>query len=67
MLCIKVRLYSFTKCLFDCSQGRTQGGLGLAPLEFDILQKLYYMRKGDYLFSHKLCLLICRLNANATE
>jgi len=29
-------------------QGRTQGGLGLKTLELDILQKLYYLRKGDY-------------------
>jgi len=30
-------------------QGRTQGGgMGLKPtLELDILQKLYYLRKGD--------------------
>jgi len=30
-------------------QGRTQGGgLGLTPpLELDILQKLYHLRKGD--------------------
>ena len=39
-------------------------GLGLTPPELDILQKLYYLRKGDYLFSHIFCLLICRLNAN---
>jgi len=29
------------------SQGRTQGGLGLTPLELDILQKLYYLRIED--------------------
>jgi len=29
-------------------QGRTKEGLGLNPsLEFDMLQKLYYLRKGD--------------------
>jgi len=29
-------------------QGRTQGGLGLTPpLELDILQKRYHLRKGD--------------------
>jgi len=33
--------------LVRCSQRRTQGGLGLTPLELDILQKLYYLRKGD--------------------
>ena len=27
-------------------QGRTQGGLGWNPLELDILQKFYYLRKG---------------------
>jgi len=32
-----------------------------------MLQKLYYMRKEDYLFSHTFCLLIYRLNANTTE
>ena len=31
----------------NSSQGRTQGGLGLNNLhELDILQKLYYLRKG---------------------
>jgi len=50
-------------------QGRTQGGgLGLNPtLEIHIFQKLYYLRKGDYLFVHTFCLLMCRLNANTTE
>jgi len=49
-------------------QGRTQGGLGLKPpLELDFLQKLYYLRKGDSLFSHNFCLLICRLSGNTTE
>jgi len=29
-------------------QGRTQGGLGVkTPLELDILQNLYYLRKGN--------------------
>jgi len=29
-------------------QGRTQGGVELkTPVELDILQKLYYLRKGD--------------------
>ena len=37
------------------------------PLELDILQKLYYLRKGDRLFLHSFCLLICRLNENNTE
>jgi len=27
--------------------GLPQGGLGLTPLELDILQKYYYVRKGD--------------------
>jgi len=34
---------------YNSVQGRTQGGLGLGltpPLELDILQKLYYLRKG---------------------
>jgi len=36
-------------CKLVCTlQGRTQGRLGLKPpLELDILQKLYYLRKGD--------------------
>jgi len=31
------------------AQGRTQGGFGVEPphLELDILQKLYYLHKGD--------------------
>jgi len=30
------------------AQGRTQGGVGVKPpLELDILQNLYYMRKGN--------------------
>ena len=41
---------------------------GLKPLlELNILHKLYYLRKGDYLFSHTFCLLVCQLNANSTE
>jgi len=28
-------------------QGHTQGGVGV-NLEFNILQKLYYLRKGDW-------------------
>jgi len=50
-------------------QERTQGGgvWSLTPSELDILQKLYYLRKGDYLFSYTFYLLICRLNANITE
>jgi len=51
-------------------QGRAQGvGFGVKPppLEVGILQKRYYLRKGDELFSHTFCLLICRLNANTTE
>jgi len=43
-------------------------GLGLnTPFDLGILQKLYYLRKGDQLFSHTFCLLIFRLNANTTE
>ena len=37
------------------------------PLELDILRKLYYLHKGDWLFLHTFCLLICRLNAYTTE
>jgi len=49
-------------------QRRTQGGIGVNTLlELDILRKLYYLRKGDQLFSHTFCSLICRLNANTTE
>ena len=49
-------------------QGRTQVGYWIKKnLELDFLQKLYCLHKGDYLFSHIFCLLICRLNANATE
>jgi len=38
----------------DWTKGvRKGGGLGIKPpLELDILRKLYYLRKGDYLFSH---------------
>jgi len=43
-------------------------GLGWvqSPHGFDMLQKPY-LHKGDYLFSHSFCLLICHLNANTTE
>jgi len=52
----------------NSDKGRTQGGLmGLTPLEFDMLQKVYNLHKGNSLFSHTFCLLICRLNANTTE
>ena len=49
------------------SKGVRKGRLGLTPLEFDILRKLYCLRKGDWLFSYTFCLLICRLDANTTE
>jgi len=50
--------------LCECKGVRKGGGLGLTPpLELDILQKLYCMHKGDWLFLHTFCLLICRLNA----
>jgi len=42
-------------------------GWGYPPLEIHIFQKLYYLRKGNYLFVHTFCLLICRLNANTME
>jgi len=49
-------------------------GLGLAqelgvnpPFELDVLQKFYYPRKGDKLFSHTFCMLICDFNANNME
>jgi len=52
----------------SCKGVRKGWGLGLTPpLEVGILQKRYYLRKGDELFSHTFCLLICRLNANTTE
>jgi len=39
----------FAPHIYGCkssSQGRTQGGVGVTPpLELDILQKLYYLRK----------------------
>jgi len=42
-------------------------GWGSKPaLELDMLQKLYYLRKGNEIFLHTFCLLICRLNANTT-
>jgi len=68
----KVRIYCLLKYLYVTERPRPRAyanwGVGInPPIEFDILQKLYYMRKGDYLFSHTFCLLICRLNANATE
>jgi len=47
------------------SQGRTQGGGVVGdkspPLELDMLQKLYYLRKGNQMFSQTFCLSICRL------
>jgi len=51
------------------NKGARKGGFGVnpPPLELDILRKLYYLRKGDQLFSHTFCLLICRLNANIME
>jgi len=49
-------------------QGCAQGGFWVkTSLEFDMLQKLYYLHKGDELFSHIFWLLICRLNANTME
>jgi len=36
-------------------------------LEFDMLQKVYYLRKEDQLVWHTFGLLICRRNANTTE
>ena len=54
--------FSITK-IWYAQQVRTQrGGVGLTPpLELDILQKLCYLHKGDYLFSDNFCLLFCRL------
>jgi len=59
----------YTVSTLKVSQSRDrQGGLGLnPPFEFDMLQKLYYLCKGDQLFSHTFCLLICRLDANTTQ
>jgi len=45
-------IYSGITLIFSCEviktessdQGRTQGGLGLNPLDLDILRKLYYLR-----------------------
>jgi len=54
-------------------KGVRKGGVGInpwglkPPLQLDILRKVHYLRKGDYLFSHTFCLLICRLNANTME
>jgi len=62
--------HGFVSAINAYSQGRTQGGVGVGvnpPLEIHIFQKLYYLRKGDYLFVHTFCFLICRLNANTTE
>jgi len=43
-------------------------GLGLNPPPWIwYVTKFYYLRKGDWLFSHTFCLLIYRLNANNTE
>ena len=37
-------------------------GVGFEPpLEFDILQMLYYLRKGEYLFLYTFCLFIVDL------
>ena len=45
-----------------------RGVLGLTPpLELDILQNIYHLRKGNKMISHTFCLLICRQNANTTE
>jgi len=37
-------------------QERTQGGGEVTPPELDILQELYHLHKGDYLFPHTFCL-----------
>ena len=42
-------------------------GVGANTLALDILQKCYYLRKGDQLFLYIVCLVICRLHANTTE
>jgi len=36
-------------CIIDVGgkQGLTQGGVGVNPLELDILRMLYYLRKGN--------------------
>jgi len=49
-------------------QGRTQVGVGVKtpPLSL-IFYKTLFPRKGDEVFSHTFCLLICRLIANMTE
>jgi len=42
------------------NQGGTQEGVGVNhPLELDILQNLYYLCKGNQMFSHTFFLLIC--------
>jgi len=72
-LCTDERLITQTTVLIILDlrtlKGVRKEGLGLnpPPLELDILQKRYYHRKGDQLFSHTFLLLICRLNAKTTE
>jgi len=40
------------------SRADVRGSFWLTPsLEFDMLQKLYYVRKGEQLFSYTFCLL----------
>jgi len=59
-----VRFHTYFNCL---GKGVHKGGGVKNPLELDILQKLYHLCKGNYMFSHTFCLLICRLHANTTE
>jgi len=40
------------------AKGVRKGGGVKKTLELDILQKFYYLRKGDKLFSHTFCLFV---------
>jgi len=58
----------FSQTMIKATKSVRKGGGGkTSPLELDILPILYYLRKGDELFSHTFCLLICPLNASTTE
>jgi len=57
----------FKLCSLSKPRAYAWSGFGVNPLELDNLQKLYYLRRGDWLFLHSFCLLICWLNANTTK
>jgi len=72
--CFQDFVADFSRCsvinsIYDrIARAYASGGVGVKKsLELDILQKLYYLRKGDKLFPITFCLSICQLNANTTK